>query len=197
MEMTMAANHFGHFLLTNLLLSELKATPNSRIINVSSVMHRFSYSDPSDDLSVEKGTYSMFKSYNRSKLANMLFTLELRYRLKESNVTAFAVHPGAVLTSIHNNGNRVGRTIFGFFLPILKLFCKSSVAGAYTSVYAAVKRKELLEEEDCWYFVDCHKAYPSKMAKDAKVAARLWDASCHIVGMSSAGKKVQHGIRLD
>lgn len=76
--MVFTANHLSHFLLTNLLLPELEKT-NGRIINVSSSLYHMTKSFNFDDVMSEKH-YSLFSTYSQSKLANILFTLELQRR---------------------------------------------------------------------------------------------------------------------
>lgn len=94
-EMHMGVNHLGHFLLTDLLVDLLKSSAPSRIINVSSALHGIG--------TISKRNFFGEKFYNRwlayanSKLANILFTRELAKRLKNSNVTVNAVHPGTDL----------------------------------------------------------------------------------------------------
>ncbi|KAK3872325.1 hypothetical protein Pcinc_022543 [Petrolisthes cinctipes] len=107
LELTMATNHYGHFLLTNLLLKLLKKSAPSRIIVVSSVMHKFCTKLDPEDLNFEKKYYSFFSSYNQSKLCNVLFTLELADRLKGVGVTANCLHPGAVATDISARGGHI------------------------------------------------------------------------------------------
>lgn len=91
-EMHMGVNHLGHFLLTDLLVDLLKSSAPSRIINVSSALHGIG--------TISKRNFFGEKFYNRwlayanSKLANILFTRELAKRLKNSNVTVNALHPG-------------------------------------------------------------------------------------------------------
>ena len=79
-EIQFGVNHLAHFLLTNLLLDEIKAAAPSRIINVSSIGHKFG-SIQFDDINFEK-SYDPWKAYGQSKLANILFSLELTERLK-------------------------------------------------------------------------------------------------------------------
>ena len=78
-EMQFGVNHLGHFLLTNLLMGLIKASAPSRIINVSSGAHEMGVMD-FDDL-MSKKSYSMFNVYSNTKLANILFSLELSKRL--------------------------------------------------------------------------------------------------------------------
>jgi len=92
-------NHLGHFLLTNLLLDRIKQAPEGRIVNVSSIGHKFS---PQLDLDTINSPENLTSYYNycRSKLANVLFTKALAKRLQGTNVTANALHPGTVTTHI-------------------------------------------------------------------------------------------------
>lgn len=92
-EMQLGTNHLGHFLLTNLLLDLLKAGAPSRIVVVSSVLHRIGYINK-DDLNSEK-SYRKWIVYGQSKLANILFVRELSKRLQGTGVTANSLHPGA------------------------------------------------------------------------------------------------------
>lgn len=99
-EMHMATNHFGHFALTGLLFSRIIATPESRVVTVSSGGYRFG-KILFEDLNWEKRPYHRIKSYGDSKLANVLFMLQLqkefdKLRLGSEFCTAISVgsHPG-------------------------------------------------------------------------------------------------------
>lgn len=103
LEMTFALNHLGSFLLTNLLLEPLSASPSARVVNVSSNAHMHGKVD-FDDLQREQH-YERLAAYAQSKLANALFTYELARRLRVSHVTANALDPGCVATNFgRNNG---------------------------------------------------------------------------------------------
>lgn len=91
-EMQFGVNHLGHFLLTNLLLDLVKAGAPSRIVVVSSSGHKLSDINR-DDIMSEK-SYSKIKAYGQSKLANILFALELARQLEGTNVTVNSCHPG-------------------------------------------------------------------------------------------------------
>lgn len=168
LELQIGTNHFGHFLLTNLLLDLLKASESSRVINVSSVGHKFGKIHQ-DDLQMEK-SYSKWAAYSQSKLANVLFTRELAKRLQGTNVTANSLHPGAVRTEL---GRHLG--LLRFLLTPFHLFFKSAKAGAQTSIMLAVD--PTLNNVTGKYFADCAVAQESKAARCDETAAWLWDIS--------------------
>nr|XP_014281382.2 retinol dehydrogenase 12-like [Halyomorpha halys] len=95
-------NHLGHFLLTLLLLPIMIKSGPSRIINVSSSGHKYCDSLYFEALNMEKN-YNPSTPYGRSKLANILFTLELAKRLEGTEVKAVTLHPGVVYTEISRN----------------------------------------------------------------------------------------------
>ncbi|KAI4804871.1 hypothetical protein KUCAC02_026482 [Chaenocephalus aceratus] len=97
-EMQFGVNHLGHFLLTHLLLDLLKRSTPSRIVVVSSKLYKHGHID-FEDLNSEQ-SYNKAFAYSRSKLANLLFTLELGHRLEGSGVTANALTPGIVRTNL-------------------------------------------------------------------------------------------------
>jgi NAD(P)-dependent dehydrogenase (short-subunit alcohol dehydrogenase family) len=102
-EMTWATNHFGHFLLTNLLLEILKKTGKSRIVVVSSTMHDYSKAHgKSSPLKFtlqeinDSNNYEATPYYRNTKLANVMFTYILARKLKDTGVTVNAVCPGFI-----------------------------------------------------------------------------------------------------
>ena len=102
-ELQFGVNHLGHFLLTNLLLERLKAAPAARVINVSSRAHHGGVIN-FEDLQSER-SYSPYKAYAQSKLANILFTRALSKRLEESNMTTYSLHPGVVQTELFRHAS--------------------------------------------------------------------------------------------
>lgn len=97
-EIQLGTNHLGHFLLTNLLLDLLKAAAPSRVVVVSSILHRIGRIKK-DDLNSEKSYWKWFV-YGQSKLANILFTRELAKRLEGTKVTANCLHPGLKILEV-------------------------------------------------------------------------------------------------
>ena len=94
-ELQLGTNHLGHFLLTTLLLSQI----TDRVVTVASDAHRWAHLDL-EDPQWERRRYRAFGAYGQSKLANLLFTLELDRRLRSSGRRAIAVHPGWVRSNI-------------------------------------------------------------------------------------------------
>lgn len=137
-EMTFALNHLNYFLLTNLLLDQLRITAEAqgeaRIINVSSSAHNMARNGIRfDDIQLTKNYSSMF-AYGQSKLMNILFTYELARRLEGTNVTVNTLHPGVVKTGFgHNNGS-----IFSMIMSIIQNFGGiTAKEGAETLVHLA------------------------------------------------------------
>lgn len=173
-ELQIGVNHFGHFLLTTLLLDELKRAAPSRVVNVSSLAHTRGHIKMTDLNSDQK--YDAGEAYNQSKLANVLFTRSLSKRLHKTGVTVYALHPGVVSTEL-------GRymTLFNgwfgkiFVKPLLWPFMKTAVAGAQTTLYCALDPE--LENISGKYFSDCAIKKPADQALDDNVAEWLWQTS--------------------
>lgn len=174
LEMQIGTNHFGHFLLTILLLDTLKESAPARIINVSSGAHKFGAMNR-NDLQSEK-CYSKWSAYCQSKLANVLFTRELSNRLVGTNVTANSLHPGAVRTELARNW-----TMMQYVLSAFQSFTKTPKSGAQTSIMLAVDPD--LEGVTGKYFADCAIEKESKAAQSDETAAWLWDVSERVTGI--------------
>jgi NAD(P)-dependent dehydrogenase (short-subunit alcohol dehydrogenase family) len=181
-ETTFQVNYLAPFLLTNLLLDELKTSAPSRIVNVSSVAH---YSGQLDfnDLTMEKG-YGVMRAYSESKLALVFFTRELARQLKGSGVTAYSLHPGAVGTNIWSRP----AGSFGFIMKIPKLFMRTPKKGAETIVYLATEPG--IENHSGEYFDDKRMRKSSEDSYDEEKAHRLWEISMKICGLESGTQKV-------
>lgn len=97
-EMTMATNHYGPFLLTHLLIDLLKTSAPCRIVVVASKTHTWSFMDPLNEYHRNPiGFLIPGLLYGNTKLANLLFTYELSRRLKDFNITVNCLHPGNFL----------------------------------------------------------------------------------------------------
>jgi NAD(P)-dependent dehydrogenase (short-subunit alcohol dehydrogenase family) len=104
-ELEFGVNHLGHFAFTGLVLGAMLATPDSRIVTVSSVTHRRGDIDMAD-LPMRQ-TYRHIAAYARSKLANLLFAFELHRRLTRADAAtaSLAAHPGGVWTGLFRDAN--------------------------------------------------------------------------------------------
>ena len=167
-EMQIGVNHLGHFLLTRLLLPQLKAADHARIINVASMMHHIGKID-FDSFTGNK-PYGLMKAYGQSKLANVLFTRELAQRLKADGISVFCLHPGGVGTNIAGRGffrRNLYKLLGGFMSP---------ARGAKTSIYLATEPG--IENLSGRYFDEFCKVKPgSKRSQDMNLARRLWEES--------------------
>jgi NAD(P)-dependent dehydrogenase (short-subunit alcohol dehydrogenase family) len=180
-ERTFAVNHLGPFLLTNLLLEALARNTPARIVTVASAAHRDG-TMPFDDLQFEHGGYSILRAYARSKLANVLFTAELARRLAGSGVTANCLHPGTVATNIWSHAPWYAQPL----LAVAKVFMSSVEQGADTIVYLAASPE--VEGQTGGYYERNRKVLPSRLAQDEDVAARLWEHSAALTGLSDASR---------
>jgi NAD(P)-dependent dehydrogenase (short-subunit alcohol dehydrogenase family) len=164
-ELTFVVNHLAPFLLTQLLLDLLRATAPSRIVTVTSAAHQRGQLD-FENLQGEK-QYTGYGAYALSKLANVLFTIELAARLAGTGVTANCFHPGTIGTKLLRQG--FGRT------------SGSSVKeGAVTAVYLAADPDVALVSGK--YFVKKREEPPSQAAGDAVLREKLWDVSARLCG---------------
>ncbi|XP_028409343.1 retinol dehydrogenase 14-like [Dendronephthya gigantea] len=177
-EIQIGVNHFGHFLLTNLLLDLIKSSQPSRIVVVSSEAHRLSSSFNFDNINSEI-YYKKWNAYGQSKLANVLFTRELAKRLEGTGVTANALHPGAVRTELGRNLGTIERIASQI---LFSLFLKTPEEGAQTNIYLAVS--EDVEGVTGLYFADCKVREPSRGAQDDEAARKLWHISTKAVGLN-------------
>ena len=169
-EQTFALNHLGYFRLTALLRERLIASAPSRIVNVASEAHRNATLD-FGDLQTARG-YNGWKAYQRSKLANILFTRVLARRLAGTGVTANCLHPGFVRTSFGDNN----RGFWGIGIRLGKLFAAVSVPrGAETLVYLASAPE--VEGITGKYFDKCREREPNAAARNDADAERLWKES--------------------
>jgi NAD(P)-dependent dehydrogenase (short-subunit alcohol dehydrogenase family) len=168
-EETFAVNHLAPFLLTKLLLDRLSASAPARVVTVASDAHRGARI-PFDDLNGEAG-FSGWAAYSWTKLANILFTAELARRIEGSGVTATCLHPGVVATRFGNEGPWFIR----LFQRVARPFLIDADRGADTLVWLAASPE--VEEQSGGYYVRRRLAEPSRAARDAVDARRLWDIS--------------------
>jgi NAD(P)-dependent dehydrogenase (short-subunit alcohol dehydrogenase family) len=172
-EMTLAVNHLGHFLLVESLLPLLEKG-QARIINVSSEAHRMAKPN-FNDLQWIKRPYSAWKAYGTAKLFNIYFTRSLALKYGPKGISAFALHPGLV-----NTGFGTGLKGFGKILMWLaRPFMISAETGAQTSIYLASATR--IDTKSGKYFKNRHLANPSAKATDEVGRNRLWELSMEMI----------------
>jgi NAD(P)-dependent dehydrogenase (short-subunit alcohol dehydrogenase family) len=178
LERTFALNHLASFLLTNLLLDRLTASAPARIVTVSSGAQARGRIDV-DDLQGERN-YSGQRAYSQSKLANVMFTYELARRLEGTGVTATVLHPGVVRTSF---GAEDQAAHVAFVIRAARPFMKTPAQGAVTPVYLASSPQ--VEGVTGQYFANRKPKTSAYADRDTAAAARLWQASSDLVGLTA------------
>lgn len=171
-EKTFAVNYLAPFLLTNLLLDRLKASPSARIVNVSSMAHASGTID-FDNLQGER-SYERLDAYSRSKLALLMFTYELARRLEGTSVTANAIHPGVVATELGSEGG-VKEWLRVRVRNLTKRSMLTPEEGARFLVHAASAPE--LEGVSGRYLDQGKEKKSSPASYDGAVAKRLWQVS--------------------
>ncbi len=191
-EMQFGTNHLGHFALTGRLLEVLLATPNARVVNVSSIAHKFGVMR-FHDLQWEK-RYSKWGAYGQSKLANLLFTHELDRRLKAigNDTISVACHPGWAATNLQQagpkmSGSKLMQTLTAWGNAAL---AQDAAMGALPTVFAAVEPLRGNEYVGPTRRLGWHGPpeiiEPMRKARDPEAAARLWKESERLTGIRYA-----------
>ncbi|MBP2676889.1 MAG: Dehydrogenase [Deltaproteobacteria bacterium] len=177
-ESTFATNHLGHFLLTLLLLDELKAADSARVITLSSGAHASARGDFERYFRAEN--YDRKAVYGNSKLANLMFAYELARRLRGTKITSNAVDPGVVATNFaRNNGFMSWLRHFGYHA--LKRELVSPRKGAETIVFLA--SSPAVESISGKYFFRKLEVPSSRISYDEDAAKRLWELSLLMTGL--------------
>ena len=184
-ETQFGVNHLGHFALTARLLPLLVAAPAARVVNVSSMGHRAGTMD-FHDLMFDQRRYDRWRPYFQSKLANLLFTYELDRRFRDAGARAMALaaHPGASSTDLGQEGSGVGN----LFLRLSSGFGQPARMGALPIVRAAVDpaaRGGEFYGPQFLMFGHPVRETPSRRARDAVAARRLWEESEKLTGVKA------------
>ena len=189
-ETQFGVNHLGHFLLTNLLRDILIKSSPSRVIIVSSSLHKRA----SISRNVLDGTpesvkniintsenYNKMQAYANSKLANNLFARELSSELQETGVCVYCVHPGMARTELgrYTPGFRILTLLFS---PLYWLLVRSADQAAQTIIYCSVA--EELEGKTGRYYGNCAEEQWTPKCTDDVAAKKLWELSKHWTGLS-------------
>lgn len=189
-EMQFGTNHLGHFALTGLLLPALKATPNVRVVTVSSFVHT-SGDIHFDDPQWEK-SYDRWGAYSQSKLANLLFAYELQRRFAGTGINAISVgcHPGYTATNLQFAGPQMDGSVLRAWMMKLGniMFAQGQAMGALPTLFAAIAP----DVNGCDYIgpisLGGMRGYPVKVMSNNKsydeaLAKRLWQVSEELTGV--------------
>lgn len=189
-EQQFGINHLGHFALTGLLLKALRQSPSARVVTVSSLAHRRGRID-FEDLNAHS-RYRPWKAYNQSKLANLLFTMELDRRVRAAGwpLIAVAAHPGLSTTNL-TAGMR-GAAVLDLMGGFFRLMGQSDAEGAKPILLAATGAQ--VHGGDYYGPNGPGETRgtpvlvaPSPSVLDEAVAARLWAASEELTGVTYDG----------
>jgi NAD(P)-dependent dehydrogenase (short-subunit alcohol dehydrogenase family) len=185
-ELQIGTNHLGHFALTGLLIGSMAGREEPRVVTVSSGAHKIGRIN-FDDLQAER-RYSRWRAYGQSKLANLLFALELDRRLRSagSKVRSFAAHPGYSATNLQSSS----APTFDRLVMVVtnRLLAQSADMGTLPTLYAAtypgleggtyVGPDGLAEQRGYPQPVA-----PSGAARDEEAAGKLWEVSEELTGV--------------
>jgi len=188
LELQLATNHWGPFLLTGLLLPQLAASEGAVVTTVSSLAHRAARRAPLGDPRVPPRRYSRWGAYASSKLANLLFTAELDRRCLQAGVPvrATAAHPGGSATHLVGNGLGGGRS--SILDAATRAVFQSPAAGALPILMAATA--DLPGGAYCGPGGAGELSGPpqvvstSRLARDPAAASALWELSEQTTGLS-------------
>lgn len=172
-ELTLATNHLGPFLLTNLLLPQLQAAGEARVVTVASNSHyrgRIDFADLHNSRN-----YGGYQAYCDSKLANVLFALALARRLRGTRVTSNAVHPGTVASDIWPRD----KPLLQLASAVARPFMLGTAKGAEPLVSLASAPR--LASVSGRYFDRLREREPSRQAQDNDLQDALWRVSAELV----------------
>ena len=191
-EMQVGTNHFGHFVLTGLLLDKLRATPGARVVSVASMAHKWTRAMDLEDPFFEHKPYKRWDAYGKSKLANLLFIFELDRRLKKAGakVLALAAHPGYSDTNLQYVAPALDQSELGKFAMWIgnALLAQPAAMGALPTLYAAsspdVAGGDYIGPDGFQQM----RGYPTKvgcrrLARDADLQGRWWALSEKLTGV--------------
>ena len=182
LEMTMATNQYGPFLLTHLLIDLLKRSKPSRIVVVASGLYflaRLNLNNTNPTTTFPSYLYFL------SKYANIVFTLELARRLEGTGVTANCLHPGIINTGIWKSVPPPMSWMLNF---ILNTFCRTIEQGAQTTTYVALSEK--LSGVSGKYFKDCCEQELIRSVQDPVLGKKFWEISEGLVKLQPEDPKI-------
>lgn len=177
-ELVLATNHLGPFLLTHLLGDALAAAAPSRVVNVSSELEKRGRIHW-DDLEFERTAFGAIKVYSQSKLMNVMFTYELARRWQDRGITVNCLHPGVINTGL---GSGARNPILRGLFKLVQRFFKNPEKGAEGSLYLATSPE--VEGKTGGFYVDKKLVESNPITYDQEALTRLWYTSEKYVGLA-------------
>jgi retinol dehydrogenase-13 len=180
LEIVFALNHLASFLLTVLLIPQLKHNQQSQVLFINSEGHRFNGLNL-NDLNWKKRLYTGLRSYGASKTAQLLCMLELNDRLMNTNIVVNAMHPGDVKTNIGQNNGWFYRLFSKLFIqPILKDPHQSGQA-----IYTLISKPEYAYARNAFYHYTTLELV-ARHARDRKISPQVFLKTCELCDCDSS-----------
>ncbi len=176
-ELVFCVNHLSSFLLTQLLIDRLKESAPARIIQVNSEGHRFGGLDI-EDINWKERRYNGYRSYGASKTAQLLTVWEFADRLKGSDVTINAMHPGDVKTNIGNNNGWLYKL---FYHLLIRPFLKDPIISG-EAIYYLASDPEIHDVSGRFFNLTIDEK-PAAHALDRNIGKHIWDISMQMTGL--------------
>lgn len=174
-ESQIGVNYLGHFYLTGLLFPIIKKTKNARIINISSIAHRFGQIDLDTFVYQKENTYNKSKAYAQSKIANLFFTKALARRIEAHHLDTLVLsaHPGISRTNLFGPTSR-----FNLMMLISQNQYKGSLPGIRASIDPNAKSGEYYGPRGLFSFKGFpKKRTPKKLVNNEEISTTLWEES--------------------
>lgn len=199
LEKTMGISYLGHFLMTELLLDMLKKSDDARYVILSSVIHANNTKQPAkvnfEDINWKTRKYNAEVAYAEAKVATVLYAKELGERLKDTNVSAYSVHPGWARSNFGKGTNPFMTFMINLTRPLVRSMSDSSEDSAQTSLHCLLSDDAL--KHSGAYFSQHSVLYndkqtkkggwpmvsPNPNARDMGQAKRLVEMSYELVGL--------------
>lgn len=170
LESTVGVSHYGHFLLTKLLMPRLLAAEKARVVMVSSSSHGSPKTLNFSKFPLSESSFKQMLAYGQAKLANILMANELQRRYSDQGISACSLHPGTLITTDIGRNSR----LISVFMKLISPLTKNPNQGAATTIYCALADSDTVAGK---YFANCKATKMSEEAASLPTAKRLWEIS--------------------
>lgn len=185
-ELTLATNHLGPFLLSHLLVDLLEAASPSRIINISSSSHQWANLDLSD-VQFQQKSYRPMRAYSQSKLLLTMTSYDFAFKFAEKNITVNSLHPGVIHTDLLNKmaigfiPKALRKLVEKPLNKFLSLFMSKPKTAAKPIINLALSPET--ENISGQYFEKSKLSISSKITYNSALRKKVWDMSERLVGL--------------